>query len=866
VTRIDTSIDKKPSKIRLFQSRIQQKVRESRNGSRASERRALQDGTDRDEQTATPSSFESSISSQKPYTSSDGTGRIPSITTEDTGTDMTHKPKSMSISGPVEKITEQKTIIDESDHPTWRKISLPTIAPSIQDNENYQGRSVLNDATILSPTWTKEQLKEMKGKSPVRNIDIPDRKSSKKPRKKVVKEVKEVESGRAPPVIGSSKEKARQGSADEEHTSDNTDNLENPSQGEGTDWDLSSPKKKPKSARKKNHHEPEFPDSPKDEKSKKVASWILKSTAPGPVAPVPPPAGPLPAIPGHVEESPQEDSDFKEPSPRHPSFHPIELDLHRDDDSFAAFAAAYTAASIPNSVQNTSSGKHTSGSGKHTSGSGNHTINTSSSQALPIQTNTTRLNVNGTRPISRLLFETDPPNLKIPHEKYAETEIPPYTSIRPLGVGSLGMVDEVSLALHHPSHPSNIDATTVSPSRATFASPISPPTLARKSVQLISSSRPIYFDIIRQEVKALRNLSHPHIVRLIGTYEYKDFYVMLMTPVGDRSLRDLLQKFPAPADPLYPLRARWVKKWFACLASSLSYIHSVGIRHEDIKPSNIIHRGPDIYLTDFSSCTEFVSGMTTSTDTPAGRITRVYSAPEALTDVRHGVGADVFSLGCVFAEMATVAILGRRVPDFWKHVGIERVGVGDGDAKFYCRGLNRVSEWFENGGVGPSPVLPVSRVESRESQRMEISRFSKTSEPEISRFSKTSEPEPGDAYDGFFKKCIEPMLAIDRKDRPTAEQVTLLMRESFKGEDLGAVCGCKDVDGGHVGDVRRDGKDDRWIKVQRDSGNGNGNGNGKKMGQGIGGGIGGGMYEEGVRAQRESGVMGNITEETGDDD
>jgi Heterokaryon incompatibility protein (HET)/Protein kinase domain len=36
-----------------------------------------------------------------------------------------------------------------------------------------------------------------------------------------------------------------------------------------------------------------------------------------------------------------------------------------------------------------------------------------------------------------------------------------------------------------------------------------------------------------------------------------------------------------------------------------SYIHGHGIRHEDLKPNNIFYRHSQIYLTDFSSCTEF---------------------------------------------------------------------------------------------------------------------------------------------------------------------------------------------------------------------------------------------------------------------
>lgn len=94
-----------------------------------------------------------------------------------------------------------------------------------------------------------------------------------------------------------------------------------------------------------------------------------------------------------------------------------------------------------------------------------------------------------------------------------------------------------------------------------------------------------------------------------------------------------------------------------CLASTLAYMHSSGVRHQDIKPSNIIHRGSTIYFTDFSSSSQFQIGQTISTENPA-RTSAMYSAPEVINCDgvlnRHGRGTDVFALGAVFREMLTV--------------------------------------------------------------------------------------------------------------------------------------------------------------------------------------------------------------------
>jgi len=286
----------------------------------------------------------------------------------------------------------------------------------------------------------------------------------------------------------------------------------------------------------------------------------------------------------------------------------------------------------------------------------------------------------------------------------------PFKHIRLLGHGSLGTVDEVELAK-------------------------SACRLARKSIRLAGASREFYMNIVEKEVRALKRLSHQHIVRLAGTYECKPFYAILMLPVGKRNLKEFLEEIDDRNSKAEELR--WLKKWFVCLSSVLAYIHGEGVRHEDIKPSNIIHRGCDIFLTDFSSCTEFGYGATTSTESPAV-ITRKYCAPEALQHgMRHGLGSDIFSLGCVFAEMATV-IEGRAVAKLYEFCSTDKRGVTSNGKQYYSNALDRVDQWFNNA---------------------------------------------------FYTDCIKPMLAKDRKSRPTARVVVGWMKSKFPVIDR---CSCSE--------------------------------------------------------------------------
>lgn len=169
--------------------------------------------------------------------------------------------------------------------------------------------------------------------------------------------------------------------------------------------------------------------------------------------------------------------------------------------------------------------------------------------------------------------------------------------------------------------------------------------------------------IVDNEVNILRSLRHIHIVRLINTYEdvsTKEIasFSILMSPVEDLDLERFLSEVEAQGLETRHTHCIWLRSWFPCLVSALTYIHSQGIRHEDIKPSNIVHRGDRIFFTDFSSSTRFRVGETTSIESQA-RTSALYATPETRIDPSndrlvqlHSSRSDVFSLGCVLLRNA----------------------------------------------------------------------------------------------------------------------------------------------------------------------------------------------------------------------
>jgi serine/threonine protein kinase len=182
------------------------------------------------------------------------------------------------------------------------------------------------------------------------------------------------------------------------------------------------------------------------------------------------------------------------------------------------------------------------------------------------------------------------------------------------------------------------------------------------------------------EIAHLKSLNHAHIVRGIGTYLLGSKLSILIYPATQYNLGSFLE---AMDDTSCELKAssQFNKKvqstlwdmvdscmnFEACLSSALSYIHSKFIKHMDIKPHNILvnatgglsgdHHSDEppytkytVFLADFGTSRSYQELSATETDGPA-MFTRKYAAPEVVFREKHGLSADIFSMGCVFLEI-----------------------------------------------------------------------------------------------------------------------------------------------------------------------------------------------------------------------
>jgi len=201
--------------------------------------------------------------------------------------------------------------------------------------------------------------------------------------------------------------------------------------------------------------------------------------------------------------------------------------------------------------------------------------------------------------------------------------------------------------------------------------------LARKTVRC---SRRFTKEMTIQEVKHLEELQHSHMIQLIGTYIMGTDLAILLYPVAEFNLDTFMQSLLdlpirdcigemyislTTADKEETrLRSKALVGSFRCLANAVKYIHSKIIKHMDIKPQNILVRDVrwsnfphtsayKVYIADFGIARSYKSVERSETAGPT-LFTRKYAAPEVVDRDKRGLPADIFSLGCVFAEMLSV--------------------------------------------------------------------------------------------------------------------------------------------------------------------------------------------------------------------
>ena len=238
---------------------------------------------------------------------------------------------------------------------------------------------------------------------------------------------------------------------------------------------------------------------------------------------------------------------------------------------------------------------------------------------------------------------------------------------------------------------------------------------AKKQVRIARYDKPAQ-SRLQNEIRVLQKLMHPHIVHFLFSYREdtsRVIYSTLSFPVGQGNLQELLELEGGNESDNLPKSKKYAfPQWFSCLASALAYMRTQGVWHHDIKPSNIIYYGDLVLFTDFGSASEVTVADRTWTENPPGGTAR-YSSPEVNDKLdenynfhKNGDRSEIFSLGCVFAEMLTV-LDGRRIGEFHRfllrqdrqdrqdyHLGAHTTDAGSATWRYSDR-LVEVDLWFQ---------------------------------------------------------------------------------------------------------------------------------------------------------------------------
>ncbi|KAI0428619.1 Pkinase-domain-containing protein [Xylaria sp. FL1042] len=153
-----------------------------------------------------------------------------------------------------------------------------------------------------------------------------------------------------------------------------------------------------------------------------------------------------------------------------------------------------------------------------------------------------------------------------------------------------------------------------------------------------------------REIQILKDCSHKNIVKLrevvVGEDTSRIENIFLVLEFVEHDLKSILADMPEP------FLASEVKTLLLQLASGVAYLHDYRILHRDLKTSNLLlnNRG-QLKIADF--------GMARYVGDPAPKLTQLvvtlwYRAPELLLGTKtYGAPIDMWSVGCIFAEILT---------------------------------------------------------------------------------------------------------------------------------------------------------------------------------------------------------------------
>jgi serine/threonine protein kinase len=171
-------------------------------------------------------------------------------------------------------------------------------------------------------------------------------------------------------------------------------------------------------------------------------------------------------------------------------------------------------------------------------------------------------------------------------------------------------------------------------------------------VKAVKKSRvKIPVEDVEQEIMVMRQVDHPHLVRLFEWYEDTGRVYLVLEALKGGTLKDVIMQFQKLRKGL---KEQWIREVTRQTMEAISYCHSLRLVHKDIKDENLMLLQQDVnFDKPFVVVIDLGIAEMFSLSDPTGQEcggTPTTMAPEVWNGC-FGPKCDVFSLGCVLYEM-----------------------------------------------------------------------------------------------------------------------------------------------------------------------------------------------------------------------
>jgi len=197
---------------------------------------------------------------------------------------------------------------------------------------------------------------------------------------------------------------------------------------------------------------------------------------------------------------------------------------------------------------------------------------------------------------------------------------------------------------------------------------------------------------VREEFAVLKQLDHPHVLRIFEDFEDEHNFYLLMEPCRGGDLAQYVKALEPMDATTYE---HWVAKVMQQTLSAVAYCHAKAVIHKDLKPENVMLSTPretsvhamHVVVVDFGLA-EMFAHPTDRSDVVSG--TPPYMAPEVWQG-NFSKSCDVWSVGCMlfFLLSGRLPFVANSLKEFPKAVMTEPdwtlMGGATQEAQNICR-------------------------------------------------------------------------------------------------------------------------------------------------------------------------------------